>query len=146
MIMAKPKNKDKRNVNSRRRQDWKNNDQLITDKFVELMMRKQKVPSYEDIARELKMDVTTVKRHVYEISFEDRFKKLRLASEKVMMNLLKQAATGKNHQIIRIWMELFEGLGEKKKVDLTSGGKPLAAPITVVTIDEATRDEVKKLK
>jgi len=90
------------------------------------MLRKQKLPSYEDIARELNVNVSTVKRHVSEMDFKERFIRFRCASDKVIMNLFKQAATGRNDKMIRMWLELFEELGAKKKVEVTGkDGQPL---------------------
>lgn len=129
---------------SKSRMDWEVNDQLICDKFFELMMLKKKMPTYVEIAEAIGCNEKTVERHVNDISFEDRFKKFRLASDKVIINLLKNAAIGKNDKMIRLWLERFEGLGEKKLIDITTQGKSIR-PMVVITQDEATKKAIETL-
>src|SRR5690349_16921497 len=116
MSKSNTKPKTKRKSNTKQRMDWQNNDELISAKFSELLLRHQKIPSYEDIARALNMNVITIKRHVKKMDFKERFQKMRVLSDKVILNVFKNAATGKNHQFARMWLELFEELGTKKKI------------------------------
>lgn len=99
---------------------------MISAKYTELFIRLQKLPSYEAVARELEINVSTVKRHVQEMDFEERFRSFRCMSGMVLNNVLKQAATGKNDKFAKMWLELFEGLGAKKKLEVTGAdGQPL---------------------
>ena len=123
-----PKSNDKKRVTGRRT-DWEVNDQLISQTFAELLLKNGKMPTYAAIGRELGIDEKKVERHLKEVDFTKRFQKFRSASDKVLINLFKQCATGKNPLMIKLWLELFEGLGEKKKVDITSGGEPLTIKV-----------------
>jgi hypothetical protein len=109
---AKPKVPERRN-------DYMINDELISMTFTKLWLQHKKVPSYEDIARELNINVSTVKRHVKDMNFDERFQKFRCVSDQVIMNVFKNASTGKNARFAEMWLELFEGLGKKKEVKLT---------------------------
>lgn len=117
---AKPARKDKR-INA----------ELVTAKFAELLIKNQKMPGYAEMARDLGISAKTVQRHIEEIDFDDRFKKFKAVSDTVVMNLFKQAATGKNHNFIRLWLELIEGLGDKKKIEVTE----IKAPVIIAPGD-----------
>lgn len=122
------KKKVKKPVKKKRkkRSDWLHNDQLIEDAFCQALIEKQKMPTYAEVARRLRgIDEKTVQRHLSEINFEERFKIFRAGSQKVVANLYKHAATGKNDKMIRMWLELFEGLGEKKKIEHTINKKEI---------------------
>ena len=140
--MAKKKAVKKEPGKAKRRMDWKLNDDMIEETFIKLMMKNNKKPSYEAVAKELNLNVMTVKRHVGNMDFQERFLIYRLGTPKVIMNLLKQAATGRNHQMVRMWLELFEGLGEKKKVDITSNGNEIIIPTAIAT---ATFEQLQNL-
>lgn len=120
-VKKKPKRKarTKKPVTEQRRNDYQINDELISLTFTKLWLQHKKVPSYEDIARELNINVSTVKRHVKDINFDERFQKFRCVSDQVIMNVFKNASTGNNARFAEMWLELFEGLGKKKEVKLT---------------------------
>lgn len=131
MAKRAPKKKPKS-----KRKDAVVNDELISAKFSELLIKNQKMPSYAEIARELGLSEKTVQRHITGIDFNQRFAKFKAVSDKVITNLFKQAATGKNPQHIRLWLELIEGLGEKKKLEITE----VKAPEIIAPGDEPTQD------
>lgn len=130
MKKKQPKRKPKA-TKKPRRQDHKVNDELIAAKFSELLLKNQKMPSYEDVAAAMGVSAKTVSRHIKDMDFDARFKKFRAVSDKVMMNLFKQSATGKNHAMMRLWFELVEGLGEKKKIEISE----VKAPVIIIPGD-----------
>ena len=91
---------------------------IITEAFCDLLITLQRAPSYAEVARKLgDIDEKTVERHLKDIKFDERFKQFRAGSPKVVANLFRQAISTKNHAIIRLWLELFEGLGNKQQQD-----------------------------
>lgn len=108
-----PKKKD-----AGRRRDYQVNDVLVSSKFCELLLKHQKMPAYSEVAKELGVSAKTVERHVKMLDVSDRFAKYRTISDKVVLNLFKQAATGTNAHCIRLWLEFIEGMGNKKKVEI----------------------------
>ena len=118
------------------RSDWERNHAIITSEFIKLLGAKQKLPSYEELGKNLGLSARTIKRHLDEYSFDDFINKLKLGSEAVLLNVFKQAATGKNEKIMRLFLECTGVL--KNKIDITTGGKPLPAPSQtagIVTLD-----------
>lgn len=140
---VKPKPKIKRKPKTKpaippRRSDWVVNDELITATYTRLLFTKVEVPSYEDIAAELKIDVSTVKRHIKEMDMEERLKKFQMATGRVLQNVFKKAL-GKNPHWARLWMESVEGIGSKKKVEVTgANGKdfPIPTALANASIDQ----------
>ena len=122
--MATKKKPLKKKAPAKRRADFKINDELVCAKFSELLLKNQKMPSYKEIGDALGVSEKTVQRHIQSIDFDQRFNKFKAVSDKVVMNLFKQAATGKNHNFIRLWLELIEGLGDKKKIEITNKQAP----------------------
>lgn len=134
----------------KKRRDWERNDSIISTMFCDLLIKKQKLPSYEEIGRQTKLSVRTVERHLKEGDFDNFVQKFRAGNEKVMLNLFNLAATTASHNHIRLWFEITERLGSKKEIDFTSGGKPLPAPpsmMGVISIDPKTlpTDYLEKL-
>jgi hypothetical protein len=128
---------------NKRRADWQLHDDALELSAAKMMLSASQIPTYAAIARDMGCDVNTVKRHVKEMSFEDRFAIWRLATPFVIQNLFKQATQGTNPKHIDSWLEKIEGIG--KKVDVTSGGQSMKA-LNVIVQDKETKDEVDKLK
>lgn len=110
--------------------DWEHNDSIICTAFCAALMQNKKLPSIQSIANDTKLSYKTVQRHLEQNSFESFKQRFRAGNEMVMINLFKQAATGKNEKMMRLWFEITEGIGNKKSVDVTSGGKPLPSPVS----------------
>lgn len=123
-------NNEKIDVEQKRRIDWENNDIAISSAVYQLLDKNKKFPTTQAIADATNLTWLTVKKHLDEFDFESVKQRFRAANERVMINLLKQAATGKEASMIKLWFEVTEGLGNKKALDVTSGGKPLPAPVT----------------
>jgi AraC-like DNA-binding protein len=112
----------------KKRRDWEYNDSIICAAFCEFLMDKQKLPSTQAIADKCGLSHKTVDRHLKENTFENFKQKFRAGNEKVMLNLFRQAATGDNVGLIKLWFEITEGVGTKRQIDITSGGQILQLP------------------
>lgn len=124
------------NEEQKRKADWERNHAIITNEFIRLLGQKQKLPSYAELAKALNFDEVTIRRHLADYSIDDFLNKLQIGNEAVLMNLFKQAATGKSEKIMRLFFECTGVI--KKKIDITSGGKPLPTPqptAGIVTLD-----------
>lgn len=120
----------------KKRADWERNHAIIISEFIKLLGTKQKLPSYAELAKALNFDENTIRRHLADYSIDDFFNKLQIGNEAVLLNLFKQAATGKSEKIMRLFLECTGVI--KKKIDITTGGKPLPAPqqtAGIVTLD-----------
>ena len=117
------------------RRDWEHNHAIIKNEFMRLLERKQKLPSYAELGKALGLNEQTIRRHLDHYSIEDFLNKLQIANEMVLLNVMKQAATGKNVKVMELFLRCTGIL--KNKVDLTTGGNPLPAPQStgVVTLD-----------
>jgi len=131
----------------KKRRDWEYNDSIICTAFCELMLEKQKLPSTQAIADKCNLTTKTVERHLADFDFKNFVQKFRAGNEKVMMNLFRQAATGKSDKIIRLWFEVTEGIGTRKFVDITSAGQKIEAASGVVTLDPSrlSTDALKEI-
>lgn len=113
----------------KRRSDWESNDLAISSAVYDHLDKKKKFPTTQAIADSTGLTWHTVKKHLGEYDFESVKQRFRAANERVMLNLLRQAATGKESGMIKLWFEVIEGLGNKKSIDLTTGGKSIPAPV-----------------
>jgi hypothetical protein len=121
------------------RRDWIANNEIIHSKYTELLLRRQKPPTFAMIAKETKLTVRTVERHLSNYDFEQIKHIFRMGNQAIYMNMFKHAATSPNPK----WTELYlRWNGDiQQKVDITSGGKPLPAPAPMqglVTLDPKT--------
>lgn len=126
------------------RKDWEKNNMNISDAFFDLATKKQRVPSYREIAEHCGVAEKTVQRHLETVEFSDIKQKFRACSDKVLLKLMAKALQMSNHQYVRLYFEVVEDLGMKKKVDFTSGGKEIT--LTVDVIGNETKKELDKLK
>ena len=108
-----------------RRGDWERLDAEISNAFCYYLISNSKLPSYAEIARTVKCNELSVRRHMKEGKFMEFVQKFRAGNERVMLNLFKQAATGQNERMIRLWFEVVENLGNEKKIDITTKGEKL---------------------
>lgn len=122
-----------------RRREWIYNNTMVTAAHTKIMVSKQRMPTTVDIARQTGLSPRTVDRHLEEFDYMKVLDTFKAGLEPVMMNLFKQAATGKSEKIMRLYLESI-GL-VKKKVDITSNGKTISTPppsAGVITVDPST--------
>jgi hypothetical protein len=130
-----------------KRRDYQHNDSIICSAFCELLISGEKLPSSQEIADKCNLSAKTVDRHLKDNSFEDFKQRFRAGNEKVMLNLFRQAATGKSEKMMRLWFELMEGLGSRKQVDITSKGEKIEPSKEIVTLDASnlSTDALKEI-
>ena len=122
---ASPITEPKLNEVEKTRSDWERNHAIIINEYIRLLGQKQKIPSFSDIGKNLGFCEMTIRRHIEEYSTEDFLSKLKIGNEMVLLNVLYQAATGKNVKIMELFLRCTNVL--KTKVDITTGGNPLPA-------------------
>lgn len=117
------------------RRDWEWNSKNISDAFATIAMTKQTIPSYKEIADACGVSEKTVERHLETIEFDQVRKKFRACTDKVLLKLVGKALKMDNHHFARLFFEVVEDLGIRKKVEVTGkDGKPLM-PITGMIIE-----------
>lgn len=109
----------------KRRRDWERCDAIISSVFCELMLKRQKLPTYVEIARQTKLSVRTVERHLQAGDYQDIIKRFRAGNERVLTNLFKQAISTDNHNIIKLWFEVVNEMSTKQDVQVSMKDAPL---------------------
>lgn len=122
----------------KRKRDWKFNNLKVTTEFCKVMIKKNKIPTTAELARITGLSVRTVDRHLEDFDYMNILEVFKTGLEPVMMNLFKQASSGKSEKMIRLFLDAI-GITNKNRLDITTGGKPLPAPSPpvqgIITID-----------
>lgn len=112
-----------------KRMDWERNQELVSDAYFSLSMKKKKFPTLAEIAKETGLSVKTVQRHLQAEQFEKTMESLRATRPAMVMKFMGLVATSKNPNMWDLWWSLTEkeysDSKRNKKVDVTTGGKPL---------------------
>lgn len=106
---AAPK-QSKQTPEEKRRAEWEVNNQLISEAFFASVLKNKKFPTYISIAKTVKLDEKTVRRHLQDTNmFEDLLIKMRALKDKALLTLAIKAIKGDSHH----WTKLFfEVMGE----------------------------------
>jgi hypothetical protein len=119
----------------RTRRDWEQNNEMIHSAYTELLLQKQKPPSFAEISRKTKLSLSSVERHMANYDFEAVKQKFRMGNQAVYMNMYKQAATSKNPKWVEIWLKWNGDLTDK--VDITTNGKDINRATALEQLTEA---------
>ena len=114
------------------RLDWQVIDQEITAAYKKLITTK-KIPTIEQIAKEVGCNEKTVRRHLEKLSISDRFKSFRALTGDIIVSLYNAAMMGEPKSI-ELWFKIVEDYSEKSKVELTN------APVVIFPGDESDND------
>lgn len=117
--------REKLSPEEKKRADWERCDAIISSVFCELLLKRQKLPSYVEIARQTKLSVKTVQRHLDQGDYQQIIKKFRAGNERVLTNLFKQAISTDNHNIIKLWFEVVNDMSTKQDVQVSVKEAPL---------------------
>lgn len=128
--------------NKKRNSNWIINDAMIEETFTKLFVSKKRKPTWQEVAKALKKNEKTIRRHFEEIGFDERMKEYRMGTSKVMSKLFVDATTGKDVHHKRLWFEIVEGLGKKKEIDFTSGGAPITGTKATIKLSSGTEIEI----
>lgn len=98
----------------KRRSDWEVNNELISQEFFTSILRNKKFPTYVALAKKLKMDERTVRRHFQDNDmFEDLKIKLRALKDKALLTLAVKAVKGESHHWSRLFFEVTDEVKDK---------------------------------
>lgn len=110
-----PAKKEEFTAEEKRRMDWEVNNDLISSKFLKLVLATKKFPTYKRLATELNISVKTVQRHFDdEEMFDELRKKMRILREKAYLTLAVKAMQGKSHQWSRLFFEVTDEIKTKE--------------------------------
>ena len=119
--------KQRRNVkpDDKRRTDWEINNELISEAFFSAVVRKKKFPTYESLARQLKLDEKTIRRHLQDDEmFQDLKVKLRALKNKALLTLAIKAIKGDSHHWSRLFFEVTDEVKDKdQNITININGK-----------------------
>lgn len=117
--------REKLTPEEKKRADWERYDAIISSVFCDLLLKRKKLPSYVEIARQTKLSVRTVERHLQEGDYQQIIKKFRAGNERVLTNLFTKAISTDNHNIIKLWFEVVNDMSTKQDVQVSVKDAPL---------------------
>jgi hypothetical protein len=147
----KPAPKPKTNIVSdeleqevNRRADAEHNLIMIWAKFLEISTKKMRWPSLSELAKATGLSKTTVFNHLKEHKgeMEALREKYAIFSDMAMFKLGVNAAQGKSEKWSELFFKVVHGIGDKKQVDITSGGKRIGG----VDLSQLSDEELIALK
>lgn len=113
---------DKKGI--KKRADWEMHHETVYNAFFEIANEKKRYPKLKDIADKTGLSIVSVHNHIKDIDFEEIKAKYSIFTEAAMFNLAKNAASGKSKDWVELYFRIVHGVGDKKQVDITSGGDP----------------------
>ncbi len=126
----------------KKRKDWEVNNSMISKAVFDLIKKKLKMPTYQEIANRTGLATRTVKRHMEEVDFKDITQKFRANSEMVLLKLFQKAMEGKSPRYMELWFKVVEDLDSKKHVDLTTKGEAISPSKAVIKLSNGTEIEM----
>jgi hypothetical protein len=112
----------------KRRKDWETNNELISEAFFTAVVTHKKFPTYESLAKKLKLDERTVRRHLGDDEmFQDLKVKLRALKNKALLTLAIKAIKGDSHHWSRLFFEVTDEVKEKdQNITININGKKVS--------------------
>lgn len=109
------------------RADSEHNQAMIYSSFLKIATAKQKWPTIREIAEDCGLSGKTVQRHMASnrSDFEKLKDKYSMFSEAALFSLATKAAQGKSKEWTELFFKVMHGIGDKRSLDITSGGKKL---------------------
>lgn len=108
-----------------RRADWEHNNELIYSTYIAIAMEKRRTPKLQEVADKTGLSVVTVWKHTQAPDFDTMKKKYSVFADAALFQLAAKAAEGKSREWSELYFKVMFGVGDKKQVDVTSGGKPI---------------------
>lgn len=131
----------------KRRADFEHNQALIYAAFLNIATEKQKWPTIKEVSEQTKLSFKTVQRHMEEsrASFDKVKDKYSIFSEAAMFRLATKAASGTSKDWTELFFKVMHGIGDRKQMDITSGGKPIqpAQQITQFDLSKLQPEQIK---
>jgi len=139
---------------SKTRLDWDENHKLITETYMKLSKKKSKRPSLAEVSKVTGFSIRTIHLHLKELaemSFEERFRDLKLMSDSLLISMHKYGATGRA-SCAKLFFQMVDGFTEKTdhkiKFDELSlmSKKELEAKLNEYTIPKREKKKKPKTK
>lgn len=141
----KPKQEpEEENEEVKKRADWEINDSMIYSAFIGIATTKKRYPKLREIQEKTGLSINTIHKHLQgkDSSFEHLKEKYSMFTEAALFKLATNAAAGKSKDYLELYFKVIHGLGERKQLDLTSGGKPFGA----VDFSKLSDEDLKALR
>jgi len=143
-----PKVLDEEEQEIKARADKEHNQAMIYASFLKIATSKQKWPTVVEIAKDCGLSDKTVWRHMKEnrSDFEKLKDKYSMFSEAALFKLATKAAGGGSKEWTELFFKVMHGIGDKRSLDITSGGKKLES-LTQPAIDlsKLTTEQLKSI-
>ena len=105
---------------------WDLNHQIIRDSYVNLIRELERKPTYEEVAKDSKLSINTIKKHIKELKFDPLKHPLRVLTDDILISIAKSAKEG-SYASQKLWMQVCEGWSEKQEI--THGLSPSLADL-----------------
>lgn len=125
-----------------RRADWEHNNELIYSNYIAIAMEKRRTPKLKEVADQTGLSIVTVWKHTQAPDFDTIKKKYSVFADAALFQLAAKAAEGKSREWSELFFKVMFGVGDKKQLDVTSGGKA----ITSTDLSKLSVEELVALK
>ena len=105
-IRKRSANGEKRNIT------WSINQAKIQEAYIELVTKFKRAPTLAEVGREVNLSMTTLKKHVDQLSFDPPKDLMRTLTPDVIMSIYKSARAGSSASQ-KLWLQVMEGFSEK---------------------------------
>lgn len=113
--------------NHAKRLDWEVNHEAITTAFYSILVKKKRMPTYTEIAAQIGLSTKTIARHFEDPEIlESARVKLRALRDRALITVAVKAISGKSVWWSKLFLDATEGEFVTKKMDVKSGGQPIA--------------------
>lgn len=129
-----------------KRADWEHHNEQIYASFIKLANEKKRYPKIREIASETGLSSTTVFKHMRDPDFDSIKKKYSIFSEAALFTLATKAVQGKSKDWTELYFKIVEGIGDKKQLDLTSGGKRIGGDLDLSLLTDEELIAYKSIK
>jgi len=99
--------------------DARQNFQIISSEYMRILMSESRHPSYDEIAKKLNLNKSTIQRHIRSEMFKELLNEFQAYTPDMMIKLTKKAQNMKFFNFTKLWFELVHDLGMKTKVEHT---------------------------
>lgn len=114
------------------RRDWEHHQQIISSAFFKIVETKKKMPTRVELARETKLSISSIDRHLKMPTFKKNCENLRAIQDKMLIQFANKVMKSSNPSMWDLYFELTEKEYVKnRRVEVTGEG---GGPVTMSSI------------
>ena len=113
---------------------WEVNQAIIQDAYIKLIMSLKRCPTLKQVSDEVKLSITTLKKHVDRLEFKPLKNPLRSLTPDVLVSIYNSALKGSSASQ-KLWMQIMEGWAERQELT-GKDGEDLMPDYSALSIKE----------